>query len=91
MTFLAQMGPERRALYIAPLQEGATPESEWRAITSGEFSDDKPRFSPDGNLLYFTSNRDGFVCLWAQRLDPAKKPIGPLSRFTISTAHGYQC
>ena len=77
VTFLAQMGPERRALYIAPLQDGATPESEWHAITSGEFSDDKPRFSPDGNLLYFTSNRDGFVCLWAQRLDPAKKPIEP--------------
>ena len=70
------MGPERRALYIAPLQDAAPPESEWHAITSGEFSDDKPRFSPDGNLLYFTSNRDGFVCLWAQRLDPAKKPIG---------------
>jgi eukaryotic-like serine/threonine-protein kinase len=78
VTFLAQMGPERRRLYIAPLQGRMTSEeSEWRAITSGEFSDDKPRFSPDGNLLYFTSNRDGFVCLWAQRLDPAKKPIGP--------------
>jgi Tol biopolymer transport system component/DNA-binding winged helix-turn-helix (wHTH) protein len=85
VTFLAQMGPERRALYIAPLQEGVTPESEWRAITSGEFSDDKPRFSPDGNLLYFTSNRDGFVCLWAQRLDPAKKPIGPA--FAIHHLH----
>jgi hypothetical protein len=71
------MGPEHRALYVAPVQEGVTPESEWRAITSGEFSDDKPRFSPDGNLLYFTSNRDGFVCLWAQRLDPGKNPIGP--------------
>jgi len=30
-------------------------------------------WSPDGNLLYFISERDGFVCLWAQRLDPATK------------------
>src|SRR5262245_26225403 len=78
VTFLAQIGPEQRRLYIIPLKGRGTPaENEWRSITSGEFSDDKPRFSPDGNLLYFTSNRDGFVCLWAQRLDPVKKPIGP--------------
>jgi serine/threonine protein kinase/Tol biopolymer transport system component len=32
--------------------------------------DDKPRFSPDGHLLYFTSERDGYRCLWARRLNP---------------------
>ncbi len=52
--------------------------SEWIPITGGELSDDKPRWSPDGNLMYFTSNRDGFMCLWAQRLDPhSKHAIGP--------------
>jgi hypothetical protein len=31
----------------------------------------------DGNLLYFISERDGFRCLWAQRLDVrAKRPSG---------------
>ena len=30
-----------------------------------------------GNLLYFYSKRDGFMCIWAQRLDPAsKRPSG---------------
>ncbi len=34
-------------------------------------------WSPDGNLLYFTSDRDGFRCIWAQRLDPqTKHPVG---------------
>ena len=28
-------------------------------------------WSPDGNLLYFLSEREGFRCIWAQRLDPA--------------------
>jgi hypothetical protein len=47
-------------------------------ITSGEFWDDKPRWSPDGSVLYFTSLRDGFHCLWAQRLrSDTKQPIGP--------------
>jgi len=27
--------------------------------------------SPDGSILYFVSDRDGFRCLWAQRLNPA--------------------
>jgi hypothetical protein len=56
------------------------------AVTDGEFSDDKPRFSPDGNLLYFTSNRDGFFCLWAQRLgSTTKRPRG--LPFTIKHFH----
>jgi hypothetical protein len=28
-------------------------------------------------MLYFLSDRDGFRCLWAQRLEPAtKRPLG---------------
>jgi hypothetical protein len=86
VTFLAQTAPERRRLYVASLQ-GRVPtgENEWRAITSGEFSDDKPRFSPDGKFLYFISNRDGFVCLWAQQLDSVKNPIR--SAFAIHHFH----
>lgn len=79
ITFLAQSGPELRRLFIIRFRgEVAVSEDEWIAVTGGQFSDDKPRFSPDGNLLYFTSNRDGFVCLWGQRLEPAtKRPQGP--------------
>jgi len=40
---------------------------------------DKPRWSPDGNLLYHTSDRDGFHCIYAQPLDPdTKQPQGEL-------------
>lgn len=34
-------------------------------------------WSPDGNLLYATSKRDGHLCIWAQRLHPVtKRPVG---------------
>ena len=74
VTFLAQTGPENRRLYIVPFRgETPIPAGEWIPLTDGRYSDDKPCLSPDGNLLYFTSNRDGFMCLWAQRLEPSSK------------------
>jgi hypothetical protein len=65
-------------ILIAPVRHGlAGKEAEWIAVTDGRYSDDKPQFSPDGNTLYFTSTRDGYLCIWAQRLDPATKhPLG---------------
>ena len=64
---------------IAPVRGGsAAGETEWIAVTDGRYWDDKPQFSADGNTLYFTSARDGYLCIWAQRLDPATKhPLGP--------------
>jgi Tol biopolymer transport system component/DNA-binding winged helix-turn-helix (wHTH) protein len=69
----------RTRLWIAPYKNGAPPpDGDWLPITSGESWDDVPRWSTDGNLIYFTSLRDGFHCLWAQRLAPeTKQPTGP--------------
>jgi len=45
-----------------------------------------PTWSPDGSILYFVSDRDGFRCLWAQRLNPASKR--PVSRpFAVRHFH----
>ena len=61
------------------------PESECVGITDCRL-DDKPRWSPDGNVLYFVSEQDGFRCIWALRLDPAtKRPLG--AAFPIFHAH----
>ena len=40
-------------------------------------------WSPDGNLIYAFSDLDGYVCIWAQRLDPVtKRPVGaPIAVF----------
>jgi eukaryotic-like serine/threonine-protein kinase len=66
-------------ILIAPVRHGvAAGEAEWIAVTDGKNSDDKPQFSADGNTVYFTSTRDGYLCIWAQRLNPVTKhPIGP--------------
>jgi serine/threonine protein kinase/Tol biopolymer transport system component len=66
-------------MFIAPIREGAvTDQSEFISVTDGSTFDIVPEMSPDGNLLYFLSDRDTRRCLWAQRLDPATKyPVGP--------------
>src|SRR3984885_13026648 len=65
-------------ILIAPMRNGAAAgEAEWIAVTDGKHGDDKPQFSADGNTVYFTSTRDDYLCIWAQRLDPVTKhPLG---------------
>ena len=65
-------------ILIAPVRHGVPgKEAEWVPITDGLHGDDKPQFSPDGNTVYFTSTRDGYLCIWTQRLDPTTKhPVG---------------
>jgi Tol biopolymer transport system component/DNA-binding winged helix-turn-helix (wHTH) protein len=49
----------------------------WNAVTDGRQWDDKPRWSPDGKLLYYLSNRGANFNVWALRFDPVVgKTIG---------------
>jgi eukaryotic-like serine/threonine-protein kinase len=67
------VGPGRFRAYIAPVSEAPVPESAWVTIIDG----DPGAWSPDGNLLYAFSDRDGHSCIWAQRLHPdTKQPVG---------------
>ena len=61
--------------FIAPLQDRASDsESTWIPI-NGE----QVQWSPDEGLLYLMSDRDGFPCIYSQRLDTkTKRPIGTL-------------
>ena len=68
--------------FIAPVRATAVPEDRWIGIINGEAE----AWSPNGNLVYATSRRDGHVCIWAQRLDPVtKKPVG--SPFAVFHSH----
>ena len=55
-------------------------------ITEGKHWDDKPRWSPDGNIIYFLSEREGFFNVWGIRFDAGRgRPIGepfPVTRFS---------
>jgi hypothetical protein len=74
-------------ILIAPVRHGVVAgETEWFPVTDEKTSDDKPQFSADGNTLYFTSTRDGYLCIWAQRLNPINKhPAG--APFAIEHFH----
>ena len=71
-------GSEEARIFVARVAAGRTPPpEEWIAITDGKTLDRDPAWSPSGALLYFLSDRDGFRCIWAQRLDSARKtPTG---------------
>jgi Tol biopolymer transport system component len=87
ISFGARIKPKLSQLFIAPFR-GATPPSvsEWITVSDGSAHDYPSRWSPDGNLLYFVSTRDRFVCLWAQQLDPAtKRPLG--TAFEVYASH----
>jgi Tol biopolymer transport system component len=83
-TYQAHVSPDRRwatVMYagevrVAPVRNGkpAGP-TEWKIAVKGPA--DLPRWSPDGNMLFFLSGRDSFRCFWAQKLQPqTKEPIG---------------
>jgi serine/threonine protein kinase/Tol biopolymer transport system component len=61
-------------IFIVPAVEArAIPAAEWIAITPGQSEDIEPAWSPNGSMLYFLSDRDGFRCIWARALDPVSK------------------
>ena len=64
---------------VVPFQSHPPRKDQWVSVTEhGPIPLDKPRWSPDGKLIYYTSDVDGFRCIWARRLDPeTKRPIGP--------------
>ena len=70
-------GPASRRIFVAPFRGPALiPESEWIPITDGSAMDRYAMWSPDGNLIYFLTERDGFRCISGQRLDSARRPAG---------------
>jgi Tol biopolymer transport system component len=87
ISFTVRIEPARGRIMIAPA-DGAMPIPEQAWITIAEVEpDDYANWSPDGNTLYFTSGKDGYSCLWAQRIDGvSRKPVG--DAFSVQHFHG---
>jgi len=77
IAFVASDNQNPTRIYLAPLLNGAAPgPAEWIPVTDGTAWDDKPRWLDDSSLIYY-SNRDGFGCVWKQKLLPeTKRPAG---------------
>jgi Tol biopolymer transport system component len=86
VVFAARSEGSTSRLYLTPYHDRAPlPSREWIAITDGKSWDTAPQWSPDGKLVYFSSTRDSYRCVWAQRLDAANKPSGPA--FAVAHFH----
>ena len=64
--------PSVSAIFVSPAAG-----QPWVRVTDGTHWDDKPRWSPDGKMIYFVSGRSGFFNVWGMRFDPANgKTVG---------------
>jgi Tol biopolymer transport system component len=74
ISFHTVESPVARRIFVAPAPGITGP---WIPITDGTGMDRLTAWSPDGGMLYFISEADGFRCIAARRLDPTtKQPIG---------------
>ncbi len=92
VTFLVQ-NPEgrNRIAVVGPDFTWATPtpERDWKYIDTDQ-SVDKPRWSDDGRLIYFVSERGGSWNVWAVAFDSATGPNGPPMQVTRFDGPGEQ-
>jgi tricorn protease-like protein len=90
IAFTVHTGPLTRQHNVAPFRGPVPiPQSDWIPITDGQALDRQVAWAPRGDMLYFHSERDGFRCLWAVRLDPTtKRPVG--APFPVQHFHGAQ-
>jgi Tol biopolymer transport system component len=77
IAFVVRLDSGHSRILTAPYQgETKAAESSWVALTDGASWDTAPSWSADGKTVYYTSSRDGFRCIWAQRLDSSRHPSG---------------
>jgi Tol biopolymer transport system component/predicted Ser/Thr protein kinase len=69
-------GRARRTLMV-PYTGQEVPVSEWKVVVEGTDFERQPYWAPSGQSIYILSDRDGFRCVWAQRVDQAtRQPSG---------------
>ena len=87
VSFTARLHPERGRIVVAPT-DGSRPVPHGAWLTIADVGpDDYANWSPDGKTLYFTSGRDGYACLWGQRIDgDSRRPVGEV--FAVQHFHG---
>ena len=82
IAFVIHMDSGYSQITVAPYQgESSSPVASWIALTDGQSWDTAPQWSPDARVIYFTSSRDGFRCIWALHLDASHMPVGAPKSF----------
>jgi WD40 repeat protein len=74
-------------LYLSAVGPRPTRQGEWIRIADDRNYLGSPSWSPDGRLVYYSANRDGFICVWAQRIAGSGRPEG--SPFAVYHNHRF--
>jgi Tol biopolymer transport system component len=64
------------ALYLANVGDHPAAVETWTKVDEDRNYIGPPAWSRDGRILYYGSSRDGFICVWAQRVGADGKPSG---------------
>ena len=76
--------PVESTIYVTPTLGGPL-----TRISEGGYWDDKPRWSPDGRVIYFVSGRNGVFNVWGVHFDAVEgKPVGAPFRVTSFESPG---
>ena len=68
---------DRARIIIFPFRATPVPPAEWVALTEDQSVEEEHVWSPQGDAIYFVSERDGSRCVWMRKLDPATRhPVG---------------
>jgi len=71
IVFLANTSPTTGRIFVARAKGlDEIPSSDWLPVTDAKQKVDKPRFSPDGKLIYFTLDHEASRSIHAVRFDP---------------------
>ena len=77
VVFTANLSANESRVYVIERGEQAVPESRWIQISDSDTISTFGKWSPNGETVYFISDRDGFRCIWSRQLDAASmKPVG---------------
>jgi hypothetical protein len=74
------------AIRVAPVATADPNPDSWIEIAAGRRWYGAPRWSTDGNVLFYLSDQDDFICVWGQHLDQGTRvPRG--EPFAVVHAH----
>src|SRR4051812_48232467 len=75
--FLVKREENDSRIEVAPFHGSeVVPTESWKDVTPST-GEDKPRWAADGRIVYYTSEQDGFRCVWGRRFDlDAGTPVG---------------
>jgi Tol biopolymer transport system component/tRNA A-37 threonylcarbamoyl transferase component Bud32 len=74
LAFIQARADGRAALYMVNIRRPAPAPADWKLLAEDRNYLGSLAYSPDGKVLYYVSQRDGFPCVWAQPIAPDGTP-----------------